>query len=418
MKTRILSILLCLVLAVSLLPAAALAADTGLSQEWQKDQDFTLADPAPWNLSELKQVVDVTDPRSVAAYWVWAVNRLVDDYDDGMEMMKYLFADIEPFGRGFTEGGMSGMAGWDSYFNERLSDPDYRWLPRAYFEGASAQNGFKPDRPLTIELYYNGPNTETINGQTLEQMGRLNIVYWVMSHAGDHQASITLSKFDGSDRWYVTNGTASTALFYDQRSAVSSAALALAGSTKGDDSTAAEHQKRYGGEEKENVFTDVEEAAYYFEAAMWAYNHEPQITIGYGGGVFGPKDDVNRGQVVTFLWRAAGEPEPGSRENPFVDVTEDDWFYKPVLWAVENKITAGIGDGKFGPDGTCSTAHIITFLYRAATGDTDGLGGWYEDATAWAEEAGLLDGLDITVSPEVKCPRADVVEFLFRQLAE
>ena len=104
--------------------------------------------------------------------------------------------------------------------------------------------------------------------------------------------------------------------------------------------------------------------------------------------------------------------------NPFEDVAEADYFYKPVLWAVENNITKGVTVNDFMPGSTCSTAHIITFLYRAATGDTDGFGGWYEDATAWAEKAGLLDGLDITVSPEVKCPRADVVEFLFRQLAE
>ena len=189
-----------------------------LSQEWKADQDFTLADPAPWTLDELKQVVDVQDPRSVAAYFVWAVTRLVDNSDDGMEMMKYLFADIDPYDKGFTEGGMSGNAGWDTYFNERLSNQDYSWLPRAYYEGASAAGGFAPDRPLTLELYYNNTNTETINAQTLEEFGRLNIVYWVQSHAGGNQVSITLSKFEESDRWYVTSGTTSKALFYDQRS--------------------------------------------------------------------------------------------------------------------------------------------------------------------------------------------------------
>ena len=111
-----------------------------LPAAWKRDQDVKLADPAPWNLTELKQVVDVRDPRSVAAYWVWAVNRLVDDYDDGMGMMKFLFADLEPYGRGFVEGGGAGRAGWDTYFNERLRDDNYRWLPRAYFNGASAAN--------------------------------------------------------------------------------------------------------------------------------------------------------------------------------------------------------------------------------------------------------------------------------------
>ncbi len=224
----------------------------GLSGAWKKDQTFTLAEVAPWNLAELKKVVDVRDPRSVAAYWVWAVNRLVDDYDDGMAMMKYLFADLEPYGRGFTEGGKSGRAGWDTYFNERLKDDAYKWLPRAYFDGASAANGFKPTLPLTVELYYNANNTETINAQTLEQLGRLNIVYWVKSYAGGNQVNIELSKFEGSDRWYVTKGASSAALFYDQRGALGKTAaeqqtvLERIAAVKLDESTAQEHEARYG----------------------------------------------------------------------------------------------------------------------------------------------------------------------------
>ncbi len=216
-----------------------------LKQEWKQDQTYTLADPAPWDLNELKKAVDVTDPRSVAAYWVWSVNRLTDDYNSGMEMMKYLFADIEVFGRGYTEGGLSGKAGWDSYFNERLKSADYYWLPRAYFDGASADNGFKPNRPRSLTLYYNNTNTETINAQTLEQLGRLNIVYWVKSNAGGNQVNITLSKFDGSDRWYVTSGTSSTALFYDQRGALTAQARELLGSVKNDETELLEHAAFY-----------------------------------------------------------------------------------------------------------------------------------------------------------------------------
>ena len=218
-----------------------------LRAEWKKDQVFTLADPAPWDLSELKQAVDVTDPRSVAAYWVWSVCRLVDDFDDGMGMMKYLFADIDPFGRGFTEGGGAGRAGWDSYFNERLRSSHYSWLPRAYFDGASSANGFAPQRPLSLELYYNSTNTEAVNGQSLKALGRLNIVYWVKSYAGGNQVNLTLSRFDGSDRWYITNGTASSGLFYDQRSALTNAARTLMQELENDPSTSEEHRARYGG---------------------------------------------------------------------------------------------------------------------------------------------------------------------------
>ena len=218
-----------------------------LSAEWKKDQVFTLADPAPWDLSELKQVVDVTDPRSVAAYFVWSVCRLVDDYDDGMGMMKYLFADLEPFGRGFVEGGGAGRAGWDTYFNERLKSTHYNWLPRAYFDGAASANGFMPDRPLRLELYYNSTNTETINAQSLQALGRLNIVYWVKSYAAGNQVNLTVSRFDESDRWYVTSGAASAALFYDQSSAVSNAGRARLEAAENDPSTPEEHRARYGG---------------------------------------------------------------------------------------------------------------------------------------------------------------------------
>ena len=430
---RAAAFLLCAVLRASF--SAALAADgnalTGsgeLKREWMMDQDFTLADPAPWNLEELKQVVDVLDPRSVAAYWVWAVTRLTDSFDDGMAMMKYLFADINPYDPegGFTEGGLSGQAGWDGYFSERLTDPDYRWLPRAYFEGASPDNGFKPDRPLTIELYYNDTNTDAINKQTLAEEGRLNIVYWVMSHAGKNpnQVNITLSKFKGSDRWYVTSGTSSVALFYDQRSGHSADVLALAADTPTDNSTAEEHARRYGADhppidepepEPEPVipFTDVPEDSYYIDAVAWAYN--TGVTMGKSETSFDPLGRCTRAEVVTFLWRAAGEPTPSSSENPFTDVPEGTWYTTAVLWAVEQGITKGTGADAFSPAQTCSSAHIITFLYRAMGVGADG---WGSVSADWAKDAGLTEDTGLTIDKNEACPRADIVTFLYRIYAE
>lgn len=378
-----------------------------LKSEWKKDQNFTLADPAPWDLDELKQVVDVKDPRSVAAYFAWAVTRMVDNYNDGMEMMKYLFADIEPYGSGFTEGGMSGKAGWDTYFNERLKSSDYSWLPRAYFEGAQGENGFTPSRPLTLELYYNDTNTMTLNAQSFEQLGRLNIVYWIKSHAAGNQVNITVTQFDGSDRWYVTSGTSSAAMFVDQRSGISAAARTALKSAVNDTSTAAEHKARYGGTEP-LPFTDVNEGDFFIDAVSWAYNNN--VTKGTSDTTFGPWDSCTRGQVVTFLWRAAGEPEPSSRNNPFNDVFTTDYYYKPILWAVEQGITAGTSEYTFSPDDTCSSAHIITFLYRAKGIGSDG---WYEEAKGWAEGEGILNGTGIKVSPDENCPRAAVATFLY-----
>ena len=189
---------------------------SGLNNNWAKDRTVTLY-KTPDDLEELKAAVDVKDPGSVAGYWLYSVLALTADYDAGMNMMKYLFAGIEPFGYGYTEGGIAGKAGWDSYFNERLTDDEYRWLPRAYFRGATAANGFKPAEPLSVELHYNAPNTEAVNSQSYKQLGRLNIVYWIQSNAAGNKVNITLSKFKGTDRWYVTSGTSCMAVFYDQR---------------------------------------------------------------------------------------------------------------------------------------------------------------------------------------------------------
>ena len=176
------------------------------------------------SLEELKAAVNVSDPGQVAAYYVYAVMALTADKDTGIGMMKYLFADLEPFGRGFTEGGTNG--GWDNYMNDRLKDDDYRWLPRAYFDGSVADNGFHPAQPLAVNLNYNQPNTDALNQQSLQQLGRLNIVYYVQSNAAGNKVNIELSKFDGSDRWYVTKGSVASALFYDQRAGLTAAAKA------------------------------------------------------------------------------------------------------------------------------------------------------------------------------------------------
>ncbi len=198
------------------------AGAAGLDASWKSNRRIEIK-PVE-DLEELKASVNVSDPGSVAAYYVYAVMALTADKDTGMGMMKYLFADLEPFGRGFTEGGTNG--GWDNYMNDRLKDDDYRWLPRAYFAGAVADNGFHPAQPLTVDLYFNQPNTDALNSQSLEQLGRLNIVYYVQSNAAGNKVNIELSKFDGSDRWYVTKGSVASALFYDQRAGLTAAAKA------------------------------------------------------------------------------------------------------------------------------------------------------------------------------------------------
>ncbi len=167
-----------------------------------------------------------------------------------------------------------------------------------------------------------------------------------------------------------------------------------------------------------NPFTDVKDTDYYWYAVDWAFNTEPQITDGTSKTTFSPDRSCTRGQVVTFLWRSAGCPEPKSSKNPFTDVKDTDYFYKPVLWAVENGITDGTSATTFSPAKTCTNAHILTFIWRAVgrPGDNgaEKTSQWYADAFNWAKGNGLLGesfGPDYDVKDE--CPRKNVVYYLY-----
>ena len=168
---------------------------------------------------------------------------------------------------------------------------------------------------------------------------------------------------------------------------------------------------------------DVLPFQFWYEPVSWAV--ENNVTAGISATEFGSTADCNRAQVVTFLWRAAGCPEPTSAENPFVDVKDGDFFYKAVLWAVENNITNGVDATHFGPFTYCNRAQVVTFLYRAmqnpeiAGGDcpfTDVQAGqWYENAILWAVENGVTNGLSSdNFGVDTVCNRAQVVTFLYR----
>ena len=115
----------------------------------------------------------------------------------------------------------------------------------------------------------------------------------------------------------------------------------------------------------ENPFTDVKADAYYEAPVLWAYYHNPQITAGSAAGTFGVGQTCTRAQVMTFLWAAAGKPEPTTAENPFEDVSMTDYYYRAVLWAVENGITSGTTPTTFSPNTSCTRAQVVTFLYKA-----------------------------------------------------
>ena len=167
-------------------------------------------------------------------------------------------------------------------------------------------------------------------------------------------------------------------------------------------------------------FADVSTDAYYYEAVKWAA--KKGITGGTGDGTFNPNGSCTRAHIVTFLWRAAGSPEPKSTVS-FADVPAGSYYAKAVAWAVENGITLGTGDGTFSPNATCTRAQSVTFLYRAlgtapttVNGFTDVTAdAFYADAVAWAVESGVTNGTtDSTFSPNNGCTRAQIVTFLYR----
>ena len=142
----------------------------------------------------------------------------------------------------------------------------------------------------------------------------------------------------------------------------------------------------------ENPFTDVIEGQYYFNAVLWAV--ENGITNGLDATTFGPNATVNRGQTVTFLYRAAGEPFAAG-ENPFTDVVADSYYYDAVLWAVANEVTTGMSETSFAPNASCTRGQIVTFLYRA---DSVGLVGLEDVDMVWANDMSLLTGEDTAVT--------------------
>lgn len=177
------------------------------------------------------------------------------------------------------------------------------------------------------------------------------------------------------------------------------------------------------GDSSKFNFHDVTRFDYFYDAVKWAVDHD--ITSGTGRFTFSPNAACTRAQTVTFLWRAAGSPRPVSTVNPFTDVHYGDYFYQAVLWAVENGITMGTSATTFSPDATVTRAQVVTFLWRANgqpaawnSGFTDvSADAYYAKAVAWAVQNGITTGTGSGVfSPDAACTRAQIVTFLYRYL--
>ena len=169
-----------------------------------------------------------------------------------------------------------------------------------------------------------------------------------------------------------------------------------------------------------NFFYDVPNGAYFYEAVKWAV--DKGITNGLSDTMFGPYESCTRAQIVTFLWRAAGSPEPKTASS-FTDVSASAYYAKAVAWAIENGITNGMTETTFAPNATCTRGQSVTFLHRALKGTASGSANFtdvksdafYADAINWAVANNVTNGTsNTTFSPNADCTRAEIVTFLYR----
>ena len=173
-------------------------------------------------------------------------------------------------------------------------------------------------------------------------------------------------------------------------------------------------------------FDDVKDpTAYYFDAVYWAYNHTPyQVTAGIDATHFGPNQTVTRAQAMTFFWAAKDRPKFKKASTQFVDVKKTDWYYKSVMWAVENGITAGTDATHFSPNKTCNRGEILAFLYAAMKKPKvkiknpykDVTNQWYKKAALWAYEQKIEKGEKGKFNASTPCTRASTVTYLYRFL--
>ena len=176
---------------------------------------------------------------------------------------------------------------------------------------------------------------------------------------------------------------------------------------------------------KANPFVDVSESDYFYEPVLWAV--DKGITNGTDATHFSPSATCTRGQVVTFLWRAAGSPTPTSTTNPFTDVSPSDYYYNAVLWAVGKNITNGTSATTFGPNDGCTRGQVVTFLHRFENSPKPSSSAnpfvdvssseYYYNPVLWAVGRGITNGTDAThFSPNDTCTRGQIVTFLYRDM--
>lgn len=273
---------------------------------------------------------------------------------------------------------------------------------------------------FTLPIGYTGPFLKVPWGDNIED----TVVKWESQNPEiatvDQQGNVTCLSEGFAQFWLTLTGQEDGALL-----SFTTMEIYVAGETRVPDYTDHSPQEPDDGKLNISDFTDLEANAYYLEPVAWAV--ETGVTTGTSATTFAPGDPCKRSQVVTFLWRAQGEPDPVSEETAFSDVEPGMFYTVPVAWAVENGVTNGLRDGYFGVNEVCTRAQVVTFLWRTAGKPkpvttqcefTDvEPGSFYYDAVLWATETGVTNGVgDGLFGVNKDCTRAQVVTFLWRYI--
>lgn len=354
-----------------------------------------------------------------------------------------------------AEAGQTYYAKWDEKADKTapaaptLKDRNYTSITLNTIEGAQYRcnggawqtspefTGLTAGTTYTFEAYYPetadckaSPTSEAVEFSTLRHSsGSSNPTYSVTTPSKSENGKVSLDKSTAKKGDAVTvTVTPDAGYQLDKLTVTDKNGNVLKLTDKGDGKYSftmpdgkVEVKAVFAKEVKTSPFGDVSADAYYNQAVRWA--QEKGITDGISSDLFGPEQPCTRSQIVTFLWRAAGSPEPKGTAAGMTDVVPGSYYAKAVAWAVENGITSGTAEGTFSPDATCTRAQAVTFLARAqnakATGKTAfsdvPADSYFADAVAWAQANGVTTGTsETTFSPDSDCTRAQIVTFLYR----
>ena len=282
--------------------------------------------------------------------------------------------------------------------------------------------------------YYASAITQKTNAITFQNQRGIILdgkaISFVASVGGANNSSLTRLESSGSNHVSIQNHADGVNIHSDKKSPVTVSVISDGvetnrGTTPANEIIQLDNQGKINSKTDEILFKDVDLSSWYADAVQWAVNHTPQITNGTSATTFSPNANCTRAQMVTFLWRAAGEPKVNG-SNPFKDVKSSAYYYYAVLWAVENGITYGTSQTTFSPNNTVTRGQTVTFLWRMEGEPKVNTsnpfkdvksGQFYTNAVLWAVKNGITYGTsETTFSPNNPCTRAQIVTLLYRDL--